>query len=121
MRARRVALVFGVCLLAPLSLAGRMVSEAGGRAVSQQGRSSWAPVAVGAGLGSGAVLRAAAGHSAATQSVALPAVVSTAQIVRIPVAPGPSGPVVVSGLMMSVQAGTGRKYCYDAFYYNSDA
>jgi hypothetical protein len=46
---------------------------------------------------------------------------STARMVRIPVAPGPDVFVVVSGLITQVQAGTGRKFCYDAFWGNSDA
>ena len=62
---------------------------------------------------------APAGHAAATKSIDLLPGLSTAQIARIPVAPGPAVQVTVSGLMRSVQAGTGRKYCYDAFYYLS--
>ena len=64
---------------------------------------------------------APAGHAAATKSIDLLPGLSTAQIARIPVAPGPAVQVTVSGLMRSVQAGTGRKYCYDAFYYNAEA
>ncbi len=105
-RARRMVLWFGAGLallcFVPLSLSAR-VSEPGGQ---------------GGGLGSGARLGAVAGHSAATASVFLPPGVSTAQIKRLPVAPGAAVPVVVSGELMQIQASTGKKYCYDAFYYN---
>jgi hypothetical protein len=75
-------------------------------------------VTLDASLGAGATPSAAVGHPAATASVFVKPGVSTAEIARIPVAPGPGVQVTVSGQLTQVQAATGKRYCYDAFYYN---